>query len=167
MTFSDLRKCIRVERRANAGYPKSQCVLFWLRVTQFFGSKGRAGRILYVPLAVVYKLVTEWQLGIEIPPSTKIGVGLRVMHGVGLVVNPHAVIGERVVLRQGVTIGNRKSALDCPVIEDDVEIGAGAIILGAIRIGAGARIGAGSVIVTDVPAGAVTIPQRATIIQPK
>ena len=81
--------------------------------------------------------------------------------------NPHAVIGAGVMLRQGVTIGNRRSEDDCPVIGDRVEIGAMAVVIGAITVGDDARIGAGSVVVTDVPPGAVVINRGTEIRTPQ
>ena len=59
------------------------------------------------------------------------------------------------MIRQHVTLGNRRTMDDCPVIEDGVEIGAGAVIIGAVTIGTGARIGPNAVLVKDVPAGTV------------
>src|SRR5690606_8711784 len=99
-----------------------------------------------------------WIMGIELPASTSIGPGLRLRHGVGVVVNPATVIGADVMIRQHVTLGNRRTRDDCPVIEDGVEIGAGAVIIGAIAIGRGAKIGPNAVVVKDVPAGSVVYP---------
>lgn len=66
-------------------------------------------------------------------------------------------IGNRVKVSQNVTLGGRSGHLDVPVIEDDVEIGAGACVLGPIRVGAGAKIGANAVVLRDVPAGAIVV----------
>ncbi|MNG29745.1 Serine acetyltransferase [compost metagenome] len=61
------------------------------------------------------------------------------------------MIGENCVIRQGVTIGNRKSGDDVPTIGDNVDIGAGAVIIGKIKIGDNVKIGANAVVLKDVP----------------
>lgn len=149
------REVWALDRAANRGYPKSIVVLALLRLAQAVRSHRATRWTLYPLVGTGYKLVSEWLLGIEIPASTSIGPGLRLRHGVGVVINPAAVIGANVMLRQGVTIGNRRHDTDCPQIGDDVEIGASATIIGAITIGAGARIGAGTVVAVDVPAGGI------------
>lgn len=120
-------------------------------------------RIAYVPLVIVYKLISEWLLGVEIPAATRIGPGLRLRHGIGVVINPFVVIGDDVMIRQNVTLGNRYVDDDAPTIGDRVELGAGAIVIGACTIGEDARIAAGAVVIHDVPAGGVAIPTAATI----
>jgi len=85
-------------------------------------------------------------------------------------VNCHTVIGDNALLRNGVVIGNKVLAdgtdSACPVIGDDVEIGANAVIIGPIAIGDGARIGAGAVVTKDVPAGGIARGNPAVIIAP-
>lgn len=101
---------------------------------------------------------------IALPPSVKVGQGVLFGYsGLGIVVHARAVIGDRVKIGQNVTIGGRSGLHDVPVIEDDVEIGAGACVLGPIRIGRGARIGANAVVLQDVPPGAIAIGVPATI----
>lgn len=156
MGSRELGNVLRADLAANKGYPKSIVVLVLLRVAQYVRAKpGLAARLAYVVVGGGYKLVAEWVLGVEIPASTSVGAGLRLRHGVGTVVNPHAVIGDGVLLRHGVTLGNRRTETDCPVIEDGVELGAGAVVIGAVRVGAGARLGANVVVVEDVPARSV------------
>lgn len=155
------------DRAANSAYPKSRFVLRWFRATQRWRTtSGLWARLLFLIVGGSYKIVSEGFLGIELPVSTAVGPGLRLRHGFGIVVNPASRIGANVMLRQGVTIGNRKSSADCPVIEDDVEIGVGAVIIGAIRIGRGARIGPNAVVFRDVPAGAVVFSPAAEIRRP-
>jgi len=164
MSSADLRAVLRRDLAANAGYPKSVVIVVLLRVAQFVRSRpGPVAKAQYLVVGAVYKLVSEWLLGVEIPASTEVGAGLRLRHGVATVVNPHAVIGEDVMLRQGVTIGNRRSEVDCPTIGRGVEIGAGACLIGAITIGDGARIGAGALVVSDVPAGGLAYASVATV----
>lgn len=118
-------------------------------------------------LGAIYRVLIEWVLGIEIPWRTEIGVPLRIYHGVGIVINDRSIIGNNVGIRQNVTIGNKGVSGPCPVIEDDVEIGAGAIILGGITIGAGAIIGAGAVVTKNVPPGFTAMGNPAMMHAPK
>ena len=111
-----------------------------------------------------YRLIVTYGMGIEIPWRTRIGPGLRVYHGVGLVINDHTTLGRDVTLRQGVTIGHSKSGGGCPTVEDEVEFGANAIALGPITIGRGAIVGAGAVVTKDVPAGARVVGNPARIL---
>lgn len=160
------RTVLRADLRANAHYPKSRVILRWLRAAQTWRArKGLFGRAGYLLVGGSYKVVTEWVLGVELPASTEIGPGLRLRHGVGVVVNPATKIGRGVMIRQHVTLGNRRSSSDCPIIEDDVEIGVGAVIIGAVRIGRGARIGPNAVVVKDVPPGAVVY-SPASVLRP-
>jgi serine O-acetyltransferase len=79
-------------------------------------------------------------------------------HPQGIVIGSHVQLGSRVVIGHQVTLGGRDLEIqNMPVIEDGVYLGAGAKILGSLRIGAGATIGANSVITRDVPAGAVAV----------
>ena len=78
---------------------------------------------------------------------------------------PTQQIGANCTLRQGVTIGNRVDDGPVPVIEDDVELGAYAQILGGVRIGRGAKIGAMSVVLCDVPPGTVAVGVPARVIE--
>ena len=92
--------------------------------------------------------------GIEIHPSAQIGNGFFVDHGMGVVIGETAEIGANVTLYQGVTLGGTGFATGKrhPTVQDNVTIGAGAVLLGPITVGHGAKIGAGSVVIHDVPA---------------
>jgi serine O-acetyltransferase len=109
--------------------------------------------------------VTETLTGISIPRSVQVGPGLKIWHFGNIFINAASVIGANCTLRQGVTIGNRDDDGPSPVLEDDVELGAYAQILGGIRIGRGAKVGAMSVVLVDVPAGAVAVGVPARIIE--
>ncbi len=110
-------------------------------------------------LARVISQVTRTVTGVEIHPSARIGRSLFIDHGMGVVIGETAVIGDRCHLLQGVTLGGTSTRREKrhPTLEDDVLVGAGAKIIGAVTIGAGARIGAGSVVVQSVPPGATVI----------
>ena len=103
--------------------------------------------------------------GIEIHPGARIGKGLFIDHGMGVVIGETAEIGENVLIYQGVTLGGtgHEQGKRHPTIGNDVVIGSGAKVLGSIRIGDGARIGAGSVVTKPVmpDATVVGIPGRA------
>jgi len=97
--------------------------------------------------------------GIEIHPGAQIGRRFFIDHGMGVVIGETAEIGDDVMMYHGVTLGGR--SLDPgkrhPTVEDHVTIGAGARILGPVRIGAGAQVGANAVVVRDVPSAAVVV----------
>lgn len=103
--------------------------------------------------------------GIDILPRAEIGGGLYIPHGVGLVVGGRTVIGRDCTLLQGVTLGEaRFDRLECPRLEDGVTVGAGATVLGGVTVGAGALVGAASVVLEDVPAGAVVAGSPARVV---
>jgi serine O-acetyltransferase len=103
--------------------------------------------------------------GIEIHPGARIGRGVFIDHGMGVVVGETASIGDNVTMYQGVTLGGtgKQRGKRHPTVEQDAVIGVGASVLGAVTIGEGARVGAGSVVLKDVPphTTAVGIPARA------
>ena len=96
--------------------------------------------------------LTRTLTGIEIHPGAKIGKGVFIDHGMGVVIGETTEIGNRCLLYQGVTLGGtgKESGKRHPTLAENVVIGAGAKVLGAIQIGANTRIGAGSVVVRDV-----------------
>jgi serine O-acetyltransferase len=98
-------------------------------------------------------LITRAITGIEIHPAARIGEGLFIDHGAGVVIGETAEIGDDVTLYQGVTLGGTGFATGKrhPTVQDNVTIGSGAKLLGPSMIGHGAKIGANSVVITDVP----------------
>ncbi len=97
--------------------------------------------------------------GIEIHPGATIGRRFFIDHGMGVVIGETSEIGEDVLIYQGVVLGgvSMEKVKRHPTIENDVVIGAKAVLLGAITIGKGARIGAGSVVVKSVPPDATVV----------
>jgi len=96
---------------------------------------------------------------IEIHPGAKIGRRFFIDHGMGVVIGETTEIGDDVLMYQGVVLGGTslEKKKRHPTLENNVVIGAGAMVLGAINIGNNARIGAGSVVVTDVPPDATVV----------
>jgi len=140
----------------------------WVMVVYRFGRWRYGVRPTWLrkPLSFVYKFLrmsAHILTGIDLPCEARVGRRLRIDHFGGIVVSGDAVIGDDVILRNGVTIGLRHTnERGAPVIGNRVDIGAGAKILGRITVGDGAVIGANAVVVRDVPAGAtaVGIPAR-------
>ncbi len=97
--------------------------------------------------------------GIEIHPGAQIGKGVFIDHGMGVVIGETAEIGNRCLLYQGVTLGGtgKESGKRHPTLEENVVVGAGAKVLGAIKVGPNTRIGAGSVVVRDVEADSTVV----------
>jgi serine O-acetyltransferase len=95
----------------------------------------------------------RWLTGIEIHPAAKIGKGFFIDHGMGVVIGETAEIGDDVTLFQGVTLGGtgKERGKRHPTLGDHVVVGAGAKILGGIKIGDNVKIGANSVVLKSVP----------------
>lgn len=95
----------------------------------------------------------RWLTGIEIHPGAKIGKGLFIDHGMGVVIGETTEIGNNVTLFQGVTLGGtgKERGKRHPTLGDNVVVGAGAKILGNIRIGNNVLVGANAVVLKDVP----------------
>ena len=97
--------------------------------------------------------LSRFLTGVEIHPGARIGAGLFIDHGMGVVIGETAEIGENVTLYHGVTLGGTswKKEKRHPTLEDEVIVGVGALILGSHVIGKGSRIGGGSVVLDHVP----------------
>lgn len=96
---------------------------------------------------------TVRKTGIEIHPGAKIGKGLFIDHGTGVVIGETAILGDNVTLYQGVTLGGtgKEQGKRHPTLEDNVMVSAGAKVLGSFTIGENSKIGAGSVVLGPVP----------------
>ena len=110
--------------------------------------------------------LSRFLTGIEIHPAARLGPGLFIDHGMGIVIGETAEVGANVSLLQGVTLGGTSVRREKrhPTLGDNVVVGAGAKIIGAFKIGDGSRIGAGSVVVREVPPNSVVVgvPGRVT-----
>ncbi len=123
-------------------------------------------RPLYYPWRFLHRYVRN-RYGIELYGTASLGRRVRIAHQGGIVIHEHAVIGDDCLIRQGVTIGAASEIGPGapPVLGSGVELGAGAIVLGNVHLGDGARIGPNVVITRDVPAGAaVFAPRPRTIL---
>ena len=103
--------------------------------------------------------MTRFLTGIEIHPGAKIGRGVFIDHGMGVVIGETSEIGDRCLLYQGVTLGGtgKESGKRHPTLENNVVVGAGAKVLGGICVGTNTRIGAGSVVVKNVAANSTVV----------
>ena len=110
--------------------------------------------------------IARFLTGIEIHPAARLGPGLFIDHGMGVVIGETAEVGENVTLLQGVTLGGTSLRREKrhPTLGNNVVVGAGAKIIGGFKIGDGSRIGAGSVVVREVPTNSVVVgvPGRVT-----
>jgi serine O-acetyltransferase len=103
--------------------------------------------------------VSRFLTGIEIHPGAQIGQRVVIDHGMGVVIGETAEVGNDVLIYMGVVLGGTalENVKRHPTIEDSVILGSGAIVLGPIVIGKGAKVGAGSVVVRSVPPGATVV----------
>ena len=135
--------------------------LFWYRIAHFFWS------IKFKLLARLISQSSRFFTGIEIHPCAKIGKGFFIDHGMGVVIGETAEIGDNCLIYHGVTLGgvSLEKTKRHPTLGDNVVVGAGAKVLGAIEIGDNSRIGANAVVLKDVPQNSVVvgIPGRVVI----
>jgi serine O-acetyltransferase len=118
--------------------------------------------LLRAPLSVLYRALFRGVrnfYGIELPYTAKIGRRVVFEHQHGIVVHGSCVIGDDCIIRHGVTLGIRSldRLADAPVLGKSVNVGAGAKIIGRVRVGDGAAVGANAVVLEDVPAGRLAV----------
>ena len=103
-------------------------------------------------------------LSADIPINAKLGGGLILLHGQGVVVHADAEVGPNCLIAQGVTLGVNERTGQAPRLGGRVDVGPGAKILGGVTIGDNAKIGANAVVLDDVPAGALAVGIPARIL---
>jgi serine O-acetyltransferase len=110
-------------------------------------------------LARVISQLARFFTGIEIHPGAKIGKGLFIDHGMGVVIGETTEIGDNVTIYHGVTLGGtgKETGKRHPTVEDNVVIGAGAKVLGPILLRNGSRVGANTVVLKEVPENATVV----------
>lgn len=118
-------------------------------------------KLIRKPFSLLYKIYYKWiQIitGIELPCEVEVGKNFRIDHAGDIVVSGYAKFGDNCVIRNGVTVGLRHVEDPiAPQIGNDVDIGAGAKVLGRITIGDDVVIGANAVVIKDVPAHSVAV----------
>ncbi|MCE9624144.1 MAG: serine O-acetyltransferase, partial [Deltaproteobacteria bacterium] len=154
--FARLKKDIQVVRErdpaARSAWEIFLCypglhAMFWHRVTHWLWNHN------WKLLARWISMMIRFFTAIEIHPGAQIGEGFFIDHGLGVVIGETTVIGKNVTLYQGVTLGGTswKKEKRHPTIEDNVVVGASAVVLGPITVGHDSKIGACSVVVQEVP----------------
>lgn len=124
---------------------------------------------IFFPLYKSLYILIQNKFTINLPLSTKLGIGIYIGHAFAIAINKNVVIGNNVNISQCVTIGEKQTGKKAgvPTIGNNVYIGPGSIIIGAIHISDGAVIGAGSVVTSDVPQNAVVAGVPAKILSYK
>lgn len=164
MAFVDILEDLKVHREGLLAQG------FWaLQVYRFGHLRYRfKSKLIRIPLAMLHIVLSklcEVFFGISIGVNAKIGRRLMIEHFGCIIVHGRAVIGDDCMIRQGVTIGNRRPdmPLDAPVMGSRVSVGAGAKILGRVTIGDDVDIGANAVVICDVPANHIAVGVPATV----
>ena len=158
---------IRNDLRAYGGNWGAQG--FWVMLVYRFG-RWRYGvrpklvrKVFSLLYHVLFKLV-QIVTGIELPCEVEIGRNFVIDHFGGIIISGYAKFGDNCRIRNGVVVGLRRvEEKVAPVIGNDVDIGAGAKLLGPIRIGDNVLIGANAVVLNDVPDNAVAVGVPATV----
>lgn len=145
---------------------------FWVMVIYRFGRwrYGIQPALLRKPFSMIYKFLyklVQIITGIELPCEAEVGRGFVIDHFGGIVISGYAKFGENCRIRNGVVVGLSRVEDPCaPVIGNNVDIGAGAKVLGPIRIGNNVLIGANAVVVRDVPDDSIAVGVPA-IVKPR
>ncbi|MES1258813.1 MAG: serine acetyltransferase [Acidobacteriota bacterium] len=118
-------------------------------------------KALRMPLSLVYrvlKLASQILTGIDLPCEATVGRRFLIEHFGGIIVSGDAVFGDDCIIRNGVTVGLRRTnERGAPVFGNRVDIGAGAVIVGRIHVGDDVSIGANAVVLTDVPPNSIAV----------
>jgi len=111
--------------------------------------------------------ITRWLTGVEIHPGATIGTGFFIDHGMGVVIGETTEIGDYVTLFQGVTLGGtgKERGKRHPTLGNHVVVGAGAKVLGGIRIGDNVKVGANAVVLRSVPANSTVVGNPGRIVK--
>jgi serine O-acetyltransferase len=142
----------------------SRSLLASIRAYQRYRGSLNPIRIVLRVIAVLRHRFWSAVTGADIPVNSKLGGGLAMPHPIGIVIHPKASIGPNCMIFQQVTIGTCDNDGGVPVIGGHVDLGAGAKVLGSLRIGDHARIGANAVVLKDVPEGATAVGVPARVV---
>ena len=119
-------------------------------------------------LARLISQLARFFTGIEIHPGAILGNGILIDHGMGVIIGETAVVGDRITIYHGTTLGgtgNEKGIKRHPTVGNNVIIGSGAKVLGNINIGSNSKIGANAVVLNDVPEGATVVGVPAKVVK--
>ncbi|WP_296644092.1 serine O-acetyltransferase EpsC [Romboutsia sp. 13368] len=119
-------------------------------------------------LARLISQLARFFTGIEIHPGATLGAGILIDHGMGVIIGETAVLGDRITIYHGTTLGgtgNEKGVKRHPTVGNNVIIGSGAKVLGDINIGSNSKIGANAVVLNDVPEGATVVGVPAKVVK--
>tara|TARA_B110000503_G_scaffold138547_1_gene224957 strand:- start:3833 stop:4342 length:510 start_codon:yes stop_codon:yes gene_type:complete len=161
-------KKIREELKINTDL-KIKFTLLLFRLGGYFSHKKNfLSSVLYILLKITYKFWVEYFLGIELPINTKVGFGLKINHGVGIVINHQSIIGENVTLKHNVTIGCKTNQNnECTkhtIIGNNVIINPHSCVIG-VTVSDNVIIGAGSIVVKDVEKNSIIAGNPAILIR--
>ncbi len=124
----------------------------------YFGSRNLNNRTRYLIYKIINFIFAKLFLNSEIPATAKIGKNLKIYHPYGITINENVEIGENVILRKNVTIGNKginKQA--APVIGNNVEFGVGSVVIGPVFIESSSIIGANAVVTKSCPEESIMV----------
>ncbi|MFF7109121.1 serine O-acetyltransferase [Pseudomonas sichuanensis] len=158
---------IRADLRAHGGDWGAQG--FWVLLVYRFGRwrYGVRPALLRKPLSLVYKVLFKWVqilTGVELPCEVQIGRNFVIDHFGGIIISGYARFGDDCRIRNGVVVGLKNvSEPTAPVFGNNVDIGAGAKVLGNIRIGNNVVIGSNAVVLVDVPDDCLAVGVPATV----
>lgn len=145
---------------------KSAFIYKFFIISNYFGKKeNKLIKIIGIPIRILYKLIIEFIMSIEIPDKLVVGENLKIYHGVGIVINANCIIGNNLSIRQNTTIGSKYDGGLCPKIGNNVDIGCNVVIIGDITIGNNTIIGAGSVVTKSFPDNCIIAGNPAKIIK--
>jgi serine O-acetyltransferase len=127
------------------------------------GARRKSVSLVYRALFTLVRNV----YGIQIPAATRLGRRVKVLDQGGIVVDSAVSIGDRCTIGHGVTIGHALEGSGAPQIGTDVEMNVGAVLIGPITVGDGAKIGPNAVVLVDVPAGSTVFAPPARRMPPR
>jgi putative colanic acid biosynthesis acetyltransferase WcaB len=163
MTF---RAWVFQDWAVNKGCSEQQVLLAWFRFAQWAHRHwGPFARMIVIP----YESFSALFLAIELPVVLNVGPRLRLYHKAGIVINGDTIIGSDCKLRHGITIGNKVdragNSLGSATLGDDVDLGAGCVVIGDIHVGDHARIGANAVVTKPVPDYGIVVGNPGRVIR--
>lgn len=175
MSFRDLCRLMRQDIRNNWGWtrPGSRALVVYRFGAWLEDQRPSLLRSVLLRLQTSMQRYVRNAYGIELSRTARIGTGLIIGHQSGIVIHEYAVIGADCVIRQGVTMGVARltgealSNFNAPVLGNRVDVGAGAVIMGAVKIGDDVRIFPNAVVMTDVPSNTTVMAPTSRLITMK